>query len=122
MFFIMGISNTEKQLAFDQPLVCPCCGKFGRLEVYVTYMFFSLFFIPIIKWDKRYYAKTTCCCASCELSRETGRSIERGETTQLTISELQFSCKFHSSCKRCTVCGYEAAADFQFCPKCGQQL
>ena len=45
MFFIMGISNGEKKLAFDQLEICNCCGKYGHLEVYMTYMFFSFFFI-----------------------------------------------------------------------------
>ena len=52
MFFIGGISNGEKKLDYIQSTVCPRCEAFGRMEVYMTYMCFSLFFIPIFKWNK----------------------------------------------------------------------
>ena len=55
MFFIGGISNGEKKLDYIQSTVCPRCEAFGRMEVYMTYMCFSLFFIPIFKWNKKYY-------------------------------------------------------------------
>lgn len=121
MFFIIGISNGEKQIEFDQPLVCPCCGKFGRLELHMTYMFFSLFFIPLIKWNKRYFVRTTCCSAACELPEELGHSIARGETTQLDINVLHFSCQY-GAVRICKTCGYETAEDFQYCPKCGHSF
>lgn len=119
MFFIMGISNGEKLLEFDQPVVCPCCSHFGRLQVTVAYMFFSLFFIPLFKWNKRYFVKTTCCGAVAELDKELGRSIEHGEITALDLNALRFSCPFGRT-RRCAACGYETAEDFQYCPKCGR--
>lgn len=118
MFLIMGVSNGEKQLMFDQSIICSCCSHFGRLQVMVSYMFFSLFFIPIFKWSKRYYVKTTCCGAIAELDKETGHSIERGGMTALDLGTLHFSCPYGST-KRCTVCGYETSDDFLYCPKCG---
>ena len=57
MFFIGGISNEEKKLDYVQNTTCPKCGKFSRMEVYMTYMYFSLFFVPIFKWSKKYFVK-----------------------------------------------------------------
>ncbi len=119
MFFIIGVSNAERILEFDQPMVCPCCARFGRLQASVSYMYFSLFFIPLIKWNKRYFVKATCCGAVAELDCEIGRSIERGETNSLDLNSLHFSCPYDSA-KRCAACGYETAEDFQYCPKCGR--
>ena len=51
MFFIFGISSGKKRLDFNQTMICPNCGHFGRLEVYMTYMYFSLFFIPLRSFE-----------------------------------------------------------------------
>ncbi|MDF2952061.1 MAG: hypothetical protein K0S18_1644, partial [Anaerocolumna sp.] len=36
MFFIMGISTSEKKLDFVQTMLCSMCGQYGRYEVYMT--------------------------------------------------------------------------------------
>ncbi len=60
MFFIMGVSQNQKKLDFKQLNVCKkCCGKYSNIEVYMTYWYFMFFFIPIIKWNKEYYIKTS---------------------------------------------------------------
>ena len=33
MFFIMGVSQGQKKLNFDQLIVCGRCGRYGHLEV-----------------------------------------------------------------------------------------
>lgn len=121
MFFIMGISDGEKQLKFDQPMVCPCCSQSGCLQVTVEYMFFSLFFIPLFKWNKRYFVKTSCCSAVAELEKVLGRSIESGDAAALDLQALRFSRSFGGA-RRCAACGYETAEHFQYCPKCGHPL
>ena len=73
MFFIMGVSQGQKKLNFDQLIVCGRCGRYGHLEVYMVYSYLSLFFIPVLKWGRRYYVRTTCCNASVELDAELGR-------------------------------------------------
>lgn len=40
MFFIMGISQAEKKLPFDQLLICPNCGRYGRVSVFMRYTCF----------------------------------------------------------------------------------
>ena len=33
MFFIMGVSQGQKKLNFDQLVICGHCGRYGHLEV-----------------------------------------------------------------------------------------
>lgn len=88
MFFIMGISQKEKQLNFDQLVVCKCCGRYGHIEVFVTYSYFMFFFIPILKWNKHYYVKMNCCDSICELDMEIGQAIEKGKMDSLEVNML----------------------------------
>jgi hypothetical protein len=126
MFLIIGISQGEKRLEFEQTAVCVRCGRYGRYEVYMTYMYFSLFFIPIFKWNKRYYVKTSCCHGVCEIDRELGERIRRGEATEIREGDLSFEDRGYAvngyAVKRCGHCGYETEEDFQYCPKCGRAL
>lgn len=121
MFFIMGINQEQKELDFDQTVICPGCGRFGHLRVVVVYTCLSLFFLPVFKWGKRYYATMSCCGASCELDAELGQDIARGRVTQLDPSQLHFS---QSHCRRCCrSCGYTTDDHtFDFCPKCGTRF
>jgi len=119
MLLIMGISPCEKKLNFEQNIICSCCGGYGRFEVYLTYMYFSLFFIPIIKWNRRYYVRTTCCHASCEIDSELGHRIAKGEVTELNQNDLHFT-QNRCGAKRCRFCGYITNQDFQYCPHCGR--
>ena len=121
MFFIMGISNGEKKLNFDQLEICRRCGQYGHLEIYMTYMYFMFFFLPIFKWNKRYYAKMSCCGSVCELRPEVGKEIAQGNLTHLNVEELDFAKQAYSM-KSCQNCGFSTMDDFQYCPKCGSKL
>lgn len=124
MFFIMGISQGQKKLNFDQVVVCRSCGQYGHLEVYMVYSYLSLFFIPVFKWGKSYYVKTSCCGQTIPIDTALGRQIERGEVTSLPEDIVPDSGRWDtfSGHKRCTNCGYETDEDFQYCPKCGARL
>ena len=88
MIFIGGISSAIKQLLFSQMMVCTGCGRYGKLEVFMRYTYFSLFFIPVMKWGKEYYVKMNCCDKTFPINKALGRKIEQGES--VTISELDF--------------------------------
>jgi hypothetical protein len=121
MFLIMGVSQKEQKLNFDQLIICKCCGKYGHIEVFVTYSYFMLFFIPIIKWNRNYYVRMNCCGTTCELDPELGRAIEKGDVTSLDIGMLNFE-ETESELKHCSYCGFKTTEDFQFCPKCGKNM
>lgn len=80
MFFIMGIYNRSKELnCITDMSVCPDCGRYCSYKIFVDYICLSLFFIPVIKWGKHYYAVSSCCGKRHELNREMGKKAERGE-------------------------------------------
>jgi len=123
MFFIMGISDDRKQLDFRQQMVCSCCGAYGAYQIFVTYTVFSFFFIPLFKWNRRYYVKTTCCGAVSQLDPELGRDIERGRITKLNESDLHFKQQYNYQAEKyCHNCGFRTTENFEFCPHCGNRF
>ena len=91
----------------------------------MTYTVLSIFFIPTIKWNKRYYVQTSCCGTVYELDPEIGKAIARGEEVEILQSHLtrvMNGSGFAAGYKKCRQCGYETTEDFDFCPKCGTRF
>lgn len=122
MFFIMGINQGKKKLDFDQLIVCGNCGRYGHLEVYLVYSCLSLFFIPIFKWGRSYYVRTSCCDKIVPIDDELGRRIERGQVDVLPEDIIPDTYGQRAGRKRCGSCGFETEEDYRFCPKCGREL
>ena len=122
MFFIMGITQGRRDFEYGHLMTCSLCGAYGRFSVFMTYTVLSLFFIPCIKWGKRYYVETSCCHAIYELDPEVGRRIARGEDVQIRQEDLTRVMGQGYSVKRCQNCGYTTDEDFEFCPKCGNRF
>lgn len=127
MIFIGGISSGSKRIDYLKTVVCDVCGGYGRFEIYMTYMYFSFFFIPLFKWNKRYYVKMSCCDTVYELNQDTGKRLLRGEETDIRDHDLTLlkegSRKVTwSRKKQCEACGYEAEEEFDYCPKCGRKF
>lgn len=124
MFFIFGISSGEKKLNFVQTMLCPTCGQFGRLELYMTYTFMSLFFIPVFRWNRSYYVKSTCCGSIYAITTDMGKRIQKGDMVNLSEQDLQLINKGYRKTEKnhCPHCGYLTDQDFEYCPKCGNRL
>lgn len=130
MFFIFGINSGQKELSSAQLVICNICGGYGRYQVFMTYTSLSLFFIPVLKWGRRYYVTMSCCGSVYELGPETGRRIAGGEKVELGPSDLTLvkagrrePWHISGGGKRiCGSCGYETDEDFTYCPKCGGRL
>lgn len=133
MFFIMGINSGQKELSSHQLVICGICGGYGRYQVFMTYTSLSLFFIPVLKWGRRYYVTMSCCNTVYELVPEVGRRIARGEQVEIVPSDLtlvkegrrqQWTGGSGSAVRKriCQNCGYETEEDFSYCPKCGSEL
>lgn len=122
MFFIMGVNEGKKELNTNcSMLICPACGSYGSIRVFVTYMCLSIFFIPVFKWGKRYIAETSCCKDYLALSQEKGRALEKGEDVTITAEDLTVLYQ-KAGVKNCRHCGYRASSDFSYCPHCGNLL
>lgn len=129
MFFIMGVSQGRKNIPHHQLVICERCGQYGRYEVMMTYMYFSLFFLPLFKWKKRYFVKTSCCNSLYQLDSRVGRALARGAEVEITSRDLILIQKGTAARqeamehKFCIHCGYTTTeSDFAYCPKCGNLL
>jgi hypothetical protein len=123
MIFIGGVSSKQEKLDFGQSILCSSCSRFGTLEVYIEYMYLSIFFIPVMKWNRRYYVRSTCCGSLYGLNGELGERIRKGEHVELAESDLQLVRQGQAGgISRCPRCGFELEGDFRFCPNCGSPL
>lgn len=126
MLFICGISQGKKLLDYTKTVICGQCGGYGRYQVFLVYRCFTLFFIPVFKWDRHYYVEMSCCGSIYELSLEKGRALDKGEETDITKEDLtlvsQGKREDQWNRKKCANCGYETGEDFLYCPKCGQRF
>ena len=125
MLFITGISFQRKIFNFSQLITCAECGQYGRFNVFMTYYTLTIFFIPTIKWKKRYYVQTSCCGTIYELDPEIGKAVARGEDVHILQSNLRKTRErayYQPPLKRCSHCGYMTRENFQFCPKCGEEM
>lgn len=121
MFFIMGIDPRQKLLQYNSSVfICEQCQNYGRYEVYLTYMCFSLFFIPLFKWNKTYHVRTTCCGATYELDPAIGQAIASGKDVQILPEHLKRTSYGQQSGKRCTQCGFVTNEPYTYCPNCGK--
>lgn len=122
MFFIMSVSSAVKELNFIQTMTCSQCEHFGRFHVMMTYTYLSFFFIPVLKWGKKYYVKTSCCSTTYSIDSTLGKSIERGQTVTLTEDDLHIVKDETNTDRKCSSCGYPISDLFSYCPKCGEKV
>lgn len=90
MFFIMGIYDKIKEIEFNADMqICQSCGRYCSYKMYVTYVCLSLFFIPVFRWNKRYYVVSSCCGERYRLLQEKGKRAERGEKITITQADIE---------------------------------
>lgn len=119
MFFIFGLNTKQDKLKFDELKICKICGKYGRYEVFVEYTAFSIFFIPLFKWGRRYFIRASCCGSIFSISEELGRDIERGKVNTIRDEDLISVRTNYRPTRYCISCGYELEDRHIYCPKCG---
>lgn len=129
MFFIVSVNQGRKNIGHHQLVICDKCGQYGRYEVLMTYMYLSLFFIPIFKWKKRYFVKSSCCHSLYQLNPKVGRQIRRGMEVEISPKDLVLIQKGMSvrqkavTHKFCIHCNYNTVEEeYAYCPKCGTML
>jgi len=126
MFFICGMRQGKKLLDYKKAVICGLCGGYGRYQVFMTYSYFSVLLIPVLKWDRHYYVQMSCCNTIYELSTEKGKILSHREAAEIERQELTLvepgKRTSVNNLKKCINCGYETTEDFKYCPKCGQKL
>lgn len=87
MLYMLGVREGKRKLRFSQMIICSECESYGRYEVVMLFTGLP-WFIPWLRWNKRYYVRTTCCGTIYELDREVGKRIARGEHLEITPADL----------------------------------
>jgi len=121
MFFLVaGIVPGSRSVGSLDFSVCPSCGAYTRIEILQTYQRVSLFFIPLVKLDKKYIARCTRCGAVFDVDGQKARAFDRGEGG-LTADDIK-PLSFVELPLACPECGRRAAKRYPYCPFCGHKL
>ena len=148
MFLIIGVNDGQNALYYEKLVYFSHLGRAVNVTVFVTFTQLMLFFIPTVKWNKRYYVQLPN-GEVYELNADVGRQVERGRDVEIKESDCYASASanyyenggFSGSLKdffgfggtssnggnssdvyNCPHCGYPIVDDFDYCPKCGKRL
>lgn len=118
----LGDAVRKQKVLFQQQSICKKCGKKTVLTVYMTYMCIDLTFIHLFKWDRKYYAKSSCCKTVFSIPDEVGKAIRQKAKVILTDEDLILPLKEGWESVVCPYCGYLVSERFDFCPECGRRV
>lgn len=121
MFFIIGIGNGSSELGARRCRTFACCRICGAAAmVTCVYQQFTLFFLPLFRFGKRYFVTCPGCGAVFELSKAEGKRIERDPNAEIDPEQMY---RTGSPAGRiCPSCRRPVASDAHFCPNCGTKL
>ncbi|HHT41860.1 MAG TPA: zinc ribbon domain-containing protein [Firmicutes bacterium] len=121
MFFIgvFGVQDKSETIKTEQAVTCPVCGAYDRFEVIRVFRYFHFFFIPLWKWNKRFFVRTRCCQRLCALDDEVGRRIEEGQQVVITSEHVHCGEPVQAACSHC---GAQLHSSFSYCPYCGNRI
>ena len=130
MFIVWGTGQKQESIGMAPVQECNTCGRPGSIEIIMVFSYFSLFWIPLIKWGRKYYARMTCCGSQIELDKELGEAIRKGQAVELRADMFprgtyatQAQVMPESKATRlCPHCGFEVEESALFCSHCGQSL
>jgi RNA polymerase subunit RPABC4/transcription elongation factor Spt4 len=123
LFFIgiFGIDRKQKPLGTYNNAICPACGALTRLEIFKTYSYFHIFFIPIFRWNVKYFVKSVCCSSIYELDPVIGKQYEKEGSVEIRSEHLRPVSEYLPY-KVCSNCGARFESGYGFCPYCGNKL
>jgi hypothetical protein len=128
MFFIgiFGVLSKEQEIADLKDLPCRFCDGYHGGSVIKSYSYFHVFFIPVHKWNIKYYVICKGCSSIYEISPEKGKLLETGQTNEvdhwdLKVFKEQSSESTNGGVKKCTHCGETISDEFIYCPRCGKK-
>ena len=128
MFFIgiFGIENKYKEIKVINNFTCKNCNRLTKGRVIKHFDFFHFFFIPIFKWNEKYYVECESCNNLFLISNEKGKMIEKGENIQLTYWDLhEVNNNYESDYNVnniCNNCSKVVDSEYIYCPYCGHKI
>lgn len=129
MFFIgiFGIENKDKEIKNLDNISCKRCNKTSSGRLIKNFDFFHFFFIPLFKWNEKYYVVCNECKSLYIIPRDKGKAIEHGEKIEVTYWDLQeinaqyYEHNYYNE-NRCINCGGKLDDNFKYCPHCGVKI
>jgi RNA polymerase subunit RPABC4/transcription elongation factor Spt4 len=123
MFFIgiFGINEKQTKITNYNNIICPTCQGLSHFELFKSYTYFHIFFIPIFRWNISYYVRSACCGNIFALKPEIAKQYENGKTPEIKKEDLQ-PIKRYLPAKTCHNCGASIKLEFSFCPYCGKVI
>ncbi|WP_270474220.1 zinc ribbon domain-containing protein [Clostridium cochlearium] len=125
MFFIgiFGIDERKKDIKLVQNLVCKACGNMTTYKLVKVNKVFHIFFIPIFKWDKRYFLISRCCNSIFGIPNNLGENLENNEDIDIKDEDLQQINSYgNANEKICGNCNNVVQSNFRYCPHCGNKM
>lgn len=129
MFFIgvFGIENKDKEIKILNNISCKNCNKTITGKLIKNFDFFHFFFIPIFKWNEKYYVVCDQCKSVYIIPKDKGKTIEHGENVEISYWDLQemntkdYDNNYYEE-NICANCGKKVDPNFKYCPHCGVKI
>lgn len=135
MFFLMGFGNGEEDLNIKIRNYCNNCNRFTDMEFFMTYNYFSLFFLKIFKWNKKYIGVCKECKSYIVLNKDEFEQVKKEGKIGDNIKDIHNNTNTYTDYednnlnedwedkeKICVHCGFKADKSYVYCPKCGNKL
>ncbi len=75
MFIIWGFTQTEKELGFVGYFHCYKCNNDGNWQLKKVTNWFTIFFIPVIPFRRKYYVYCPVCHDATQVPKEEAKRI-----------------------------------------------
>ncbi|AWK51516.1 zinc-ribbon domain-containing protein [Clostridium beijerinckii] len=129
MFFIgiFGIENKDKEIKSLNNISCKKCNMTVTGNLIKNFDFFHFFFIPIFKWNEKYYVVCDKCKSVYIIPKDKGKAIEHGENIEISYWDVQeaytdgYSNNYYDE-NKCKNCGAKVDSKFKYCPHCGAKI
>lgn len=125
MFFIgiFGIENKDKEIKDIKNVLCNNCGSFTSYKLIKSYTFFHIFFIPLFKWNKKYFLISRCCNNVWEIPYDIGEKLEGEDSIPMNFDDYKNITKVDDNYKLiCPICRNKMQSNYIYCPFCGSKL
>jgi uncharacterized Zn finger protein (UPF0148 family) len=89
MFYIWGIGRARKNTKVLVQETCNNCGTSQNMNIITEYGYGSLFFIPILKFNKKYYVVCPGCGAYKKISKREFKAIKKQNQNALVYEQSE---------------------------------
>lgn len=121
MFLIFGVTGGAHDLGMRKCRFFPCCSLSGAMAaVTCTFQQFTLFFIPLFRFGKRYFVTCPNCGTVYEIAKDEGKRLERDPLAEINPDKMYMMQGTYR--KTCPNCKFPVDPGSRYCPNCGASL